>query len=118
MEFTLTAFAIFIAGLGAFFISPLVFKSSPAEKRRIGEFFAKLGTPVDVDTEIGESEIDNALLARLVGLMAIILGAIIVPFAFIPAPLSDRMINLGLSLVLGVFGWLMFCHGKKSKSRL
>ncbi len=118
MEFTLTAFAIFIAGLGAFFISPLVFKSSPAEKRRIREFFAKLGTPVDVDTEIGESEIDNALLARLVGLMAIILGAIIVPFAFIPAPLSDRMINLCLSLVLGVFGWLMFCYGKKSKSRL
>ncbi len=40
---------------------------------------------------------------------------LIVPFAFIPAPLSDRMINLCLGLVLGAFGWLMFYYGKKNK---
>lgn len=115
MEFTLTTFAIFFAGLGAFFISPLLFKSSPAEKRRIEKFFTRLATPVDVDTEIGESEIDNAPLARFVGLMTIILGALIVPFAFIPAPPGDRLINLCLGLVLGACGWLIFYYGKKGK---
>ena len=115
MEFTLTTFAIFFAGLGAFFISPLVFKSSPAEKKRIGNFFAKLGTPVDVDTEIAESEIDNSKMARLVGLMSIILGAIITLMALIPAPLSDRLINLCLGLVLGASGWLIFSCANKDR---
>jgi SSS family solute:Na+ symporter len=115
MEFTLTTFAIFFAGLGAFFISPLVFKSSPAEKQRIGNFFAKLGTPVDADSEIAESEIDKAPMARLVGLMSIILGAVIAIFVFIPATLSERLINLCLGLVLGAFGWLIFSCGKKGK---
>lgn len=51
--------------------------------------------------------------------MVMIVGiGLIGSFAFIPAPLSDRMINLCLSLVLGAFGWLMFCYGKKNKSRL
>ena len=102
-------------GLAAFFISPLVFKSSPAEKQRIGDFFAKLGTPVDVDSEIAESEIDKAPMARLVGLMSIILGAVIALFVFIPGTLSERLINLCLGLVLGAFGWLIFSCGKKGK---
>ncbi|HLA40135.1 MAG TPA: sodium/solute symporter [Candidatus Glassbacteria bacterium] len=116
VEFTVTTFALFAAGLAAFFLSQFFFKASPRQQAKIDSFFRKIDMPVDVATEIVASKIDNAPLARFVGLMSIILGVVILPFALIPAPLADRMTNLGMGLALAGFGVGMVYFGKKKIS--
>ena len=115
MEFTVTTLAIFFTGLIAFLISPFIFKSSQREAARIKTFFTRLDTPVDTSREIDDSPIDHAPLAGFVGWMSIILGALILPFTFIPAPLPDRMINLSLGSILVAFGGLLYYLGKEEE---
>jgi len=113
LEFTITTFALFISGAAAFFLAEFFVKPTARQQEKIAAFFRKLDTPVDVAAEISASDIDHAPLARFVGWMSVILGAVILPFALVPSPLLDRMTNLAVGLSLAGFGIAMVYFGKK-----
>ncbi len=115
MDFSVSVFTIVSVGVAAFFISPWLFRSSERESRRIRGFFTKLDTPVDESTEIQASEIDRTSMARFVGMIAMILGGMIVLFVFIPATPDQRLISLGLGAVVLGGGLWLYLVGRKSR---
>ncbi|MCE5272066.1 hypothetical protein LLH00_12390 [bacterium] len=114
MEFTVSTLTIIAVGVAAFLVSPLLFHTSAAERERIEAFHAKLDTPVDEATEMRASEVDQAAVARLIGRIAMLMGALAALFVFIPASLSDRLMCLGLGASLIVFGLLLTLGGRKA----
>jgi len=114
MDFSVSLFTIVSVGVAAFLLSPYLFRSPEEESRRIRGFFAKLDTPVDESVEIQAAEIDRTSMARFVGIIALVLGTMIVLFVFIPGTLQERSISFGLGAVIFGTGLWLYLSGRKS----
>ena len=116
MDFSVSTLTIVSVGVTAFLISPYLFKSGQNERQRIQAFFTKLDTAVDEETEIKAAEIDRAPIARFIGIIALLLGTMVVLFVFIPGTQTERLINFGLgAVILGIGAWAVIAGRKKAR---
>ena len=69
----------------------------------------------DAGAEIQAAQIDRISMARFIGMIAMVLGSMIVLFVFIPATPDQRLINLGLGAVVLGGGLWLYLAGRKSR---
>jgi SSS family transporter len=100
LYYAVSGFTIVGVGVASFLLSPLLFRDSAAGRRRIAGFFQKLATPVDVEKEVPPATVDTRAVARLVGILGVLLGLLMLLCAFVPGTLRDRLINLVLAVGL------------------
>ncbi len=114
LYYTVAGFSVVSVAVVTFLISPLVFRSSEEDRRRIDGFFKKLDTPVDVEKEVPPSEIDKVSVARFIGTLGMLLGGLVVLLALIPGTARDRLINFGTGACIFAFGLWMYRVGRST----
>ncbi len=114
VDFTVSTLTIALVGVTAFLVSPLLFRSSPASRARIAAFYARLDTPVDEAAEVPAAGVDRTAVARLIGRIALLMGAMVALLALIPGTLSDRMLSVGLGASIAGFGLLLLLGGRRA----
>ncbi len=114
LYYTVTGSSVVSVAVVTFLISPLVFRSSEEDRRRIDGFFKKLDTPVDVEKEVPPSEIDKVSVARFIGTLGMLLGGLVVLLALIPGTAWDRLMNFGTGACIFAFGLWMYRVGRST----
>ena len=103
--------------VATFFISPLLFRDREPVRQRIAGFFKKLDTPVDVEKEVPPSTVDTRGVARFIGMLALVLGGLVMLFVFIPGSARGRLVSLSAGGCIFGFGvWLRLVGRKRHRS--
>ena len=100
LYYTVSGFTIVGVGVASFLLSPLLFRDSAAARARIAGFFGKLATPVDVEKEVPPATVDTRAVARLVGILGVLLGLLMLLCVLVPGTLRDRLVNLVIAVGL------------------
>ena len=88
-------------------------KTSEHSKEQLKEFFTRLHTPVNFEEEVGEA--NDMLQLKLIGILAMSLGAFIALFLFLPNDLSARLCILSVSVVIVMVGAVLYRLSGKTK---
>ncbi|WP_432797331.1 sodium:solute symporter family protein [Poriferisphaera sp. WC338] len=104
--------AILVAGTTGYFIPALFWKHVPESQRKeVQNFYDNMQTPVDFDTEVGQS--NDTFQLKNIGLFAFILGLL---FLFLMIPVQDNSGRIVVAIVAGFIasvGLLMLLAAKR-----
>jgi SSS family solute:Na+ symporter len=102
-----------LVGIAVFFVSIPFFRyASAEEKATINTFFKRTRTPVDFKAEIGEG--NDRQQMRMIGMLALLLGAFIAFFLFFSNELNGRLQIAAVAAAVGGMGAFLLvtsrCH--------
>ncbi|MBW7998215.1 MAG: hypothetical protein FVQ81_16920 [Candidatus Glassbacteria bacterium] len=86
-----------------YFIPGMLVKIRGSYAQRLDAFFTKLATPIS-DAEVGDSETTDVSSYRITGWTTVGMGAAVSGLALLDLPISGRMINLSVGLLMAAFG--------------
>ena len=112
-EITFTQQVFFIGGISAviYFVPGLFLKPKGEYKKSLDRLFAKLATPVKPE-EIGDTEATDVSSFRITGWTTVGMGAAVMCLALLDLPLSGRLINLAIGLLIGLTGGFLLLSSK------
>jgi SSS family transporter len=107
-----------VAVCSAWFVGTKLFwtRTSAAEKSRVLEFFARLGTPVDHAREEGAASANDSRQESVVGWLCLGYGGFIMLLALIPNAGLGRIAFIGCGGIVAVIGGLLLAASRKPAS--
>ncbi|MEY3774762.1 MAG: Na(+)/glucose symporter [Verrucomicrobiota bacterium] len=113
-SFHFTIFAVSLAGTAGFFATrPFWGRSPEAYRRQVDEFFTRMERPVDFVAEIGES--NDAAQLRILGVFALVVGALSALLLFTAESWRDAALMLGFCCFLGLVGGGMLWAARRQQ---
>ena len=106
-------FGILLVGTSSFFLSKLFWKKTPEKtKADIANFYETMNRPVDTEAEgVGSEDVGQL---KMVGMMAMVVGAGLMVVVLFPNTLGARGIIAATAGSIFLIGWLMNRAGRKS----
>jgi SSS family solute:Na+ symporter len=89
-------------------------RCSPEYRAQVGEFFARMNTPVDFNREEGAAAANDARQSATVGWLSLAYGVFVCLLALIPNPLVGRLAFLGCGGVVLLIGAALLLSSRRN----
>ncbi len=119
ISFTQQIFGVGSVSALIYFIPGLFIKAKGEYKKKLGDFFTKLSTPVSAE-EVGDSQATDTGSFLITGWTAVLMGAGVCLLVFLDIPFEGRFINLSIALMMVLIGvsLLVACKLVRRKKRV
>ena len=114
--FQMKFFGVFFAGSLGFLITiPFAPAIGSEHRNQVDKFIARMKTPINFETEIGEG--NDLTQLRVIGRFGLAIALFIAAMLIIPNPASGRLAIAILALIIGGISGLMIWRGKRALNR-